>query len=38
MAKRTLGEIPAGCRQRLLAHYGPAAKPWLDAVPGLLVP
>ncbi|MCF3123153.1 phosphotransferase [Streptomyces arenae] len=36
MTKRTLGEVPAGCRQRLLAHYGPAVKPWLDAVPGLL--
>ncbi|MFE7424997.1 aminoglycoside phosphotransferase family protein [Streptomyces sp. NPDC057545] len=36
MTKRTLGEIPAGCRQRLLAHYGPSVKPWLDSVPGLL--
>ncbi|MEU8972564.1 aminoglycoside phosphotransferase family protein [Streptomyces monashensis] len=36
MAKRTLGEIPAGCRRRLLAHYGPAVQWWLDAVPGRL--
>ncbi|MFJ2916659.1 aminoglycoside phosphotransferase family protein [Streptomyces sp. NPDC087307] len=36
MTKRTLGEIPAGCRQRLLAHYGPSAQRWLDAAPGRL--
>jgi streptomycin 6-kinase len=36
MATRTLGEVPAGCRQRLLAHYGPEAQAWLDAAPGLL--
>ncbi|MFI6473980.1 aminoglycoside phosphotransferase family protein [Streptomyces sp. NPDC050516] len=36
MTKRTLGEIPAGGRRRLLAHYGPAARRWLDAVPGRL--
>ncbi|MFD9404055.1 aminoglycoside phosphotransferase family protein [Streptomyces sp. NPDC060011] len=36
MTKRTLGEIPAGCRRRLLAHYGPAAQRWLDAAPGRL--
>lgn len=36
MAKRTLGEIPAGCRQRLLAHYGPGVAGWLDAAPDLL--
>ncbi|WP_329020983.1 aminoglycoside phosphotransferase family protein [Streptomyces sp. NBC_00690] len=36
MTKPTLGEIPAGCRRRLLAHYGPATQQWLDAVPGRL--
>ncbi|WP_411145830.1 aminoglycoside phosphotransferase family protein [Streptomyces sp. x-80] len=36
MAKRTLGEIPTGCRQRLLTHYGPDAQPWLDDAPKLL--
>jgi streptomycin 6-kinase len=36
MVTRTLGEVPAGCRQRLLAHYGPGAQAWLDAAPGLL--
>lgn len=36
MTKRTLGEIPAGCRRRLLAHYGPAAQRWLDAAPARL--
>ncbi|WP_030957830.1 aminoglycoside phosphotransferase family protein [Streptomyces sp. NRRL S-378] len=36
MLKRTLGEIPAGCRRRLLAHYGNGAEGWLDAAPGLL--
>lgn len=33
MTKRTLGEIPAGSRHRLLAHYGPAVEPSLDSVP-----
>ncbi|GAA2605557.1 aminoglycoside phosphotransferase family protein [Streptomyces axinellae] len=36
MATRTLGEVPAGCRQRLLAHYGQEAQAWLDAAPDLL--
>jgi streptomycin 6-kinase len=36
MAKRILGEVPAGCRQRLLAHYGPAAQPWLERAPDLV--
>ena len=36
MATRTLGEVPTGCRQRLLAHYGPEAQAWLDAAPALL--
>ncbi|MFJ2215025.1 phosphotransferase [Streptomyces sp. NPDC101062] len=36
MATRTLGEVPAGSRQRLLAHYGPEAQAWLDAAPALL--
>ncbi|MGS2588814.1 aminoglycoside phosphotransferase family protein [Streptomyces hebeiensis] len=36
MVMRTLGEVPAGCRQRLLAHYGPEAQAWLDAAPALL--
>ncbi|MET9479953.1 aminoglycoside phosphotransferase family protein [Streptomyces sp. NPDC006638] len=36
MATRTLGEVPAGCRQRLLAHYGPVAQAWLDTAPDLL--
>ncbi|MEU9111194.1 aminoglycoside phosphotransferase family protein [Streptomyces sp. NPDC048483] len=31
-----LGEVPAGCRQRLVAHYGPQAQAWLDDVPDLL--
>ncbi|MEK8144258.1 hypothetical protein NKH18_27480 [Streptomyces sp. M10(2022)] len=33
MIKRTLGEIPAGCRRRLLAHYGHGVETWLDAAP-----
>jgi streptomycin 6-kinase len=36
MVMRTLGEVPAGCRQRLLAHYGPEAQAWLEAAPALL--
>lgn len=36
MNVRTVGEIPAGSRQRLLDHYGPGAQMWLAAVPGLL--
>ncbi|MGW3835255.1 aminoglycoside phosphotransferase family protein [Streptomyces microflavus] len=36
MIKRTLGEIPAGCRRRLLAHYGHGVETWLDAAPSLL--
>ncbi|MBA2806475.1 phosphotransferase [Streptomyces sp. KM273126] len=36
MATQTLGEVPPGCRQRLLDHYGPSAEPWLQAAPSLL--
>ncbi len=36
MARRTLGDVPSGCRERLLAHYGPSVEEWLDAAPGLL--
>ena len=36
MTHRMLGELPAGSRQRLLAHYGPAVQPWLDTAPDLL--
>jgi streptomycin 6-kinase len=36
MTTRTLGEVPQGCRRRLLAHYGPKAQEWLDAVPCVL--
>ncbi|MDJ0342628.1 aminoglycoside phosphotransferase family protein [Streptomyces sp. H10-C2] len=36
MTTRTLGDIPSGCRQRLLAHYGPGAQGWLDTAPDLL--
>lgn len=36
MTGRTLGEVPEGCRKRLISHYGPKAQDWLDAVPGVL--
>lgn len=36
MTSRMLGEVPTDCRQRLLAHYGPAAQPWLDTARDLL--
>ncbi|MFG2213069.1 aminoglycoside phosphotransferase family protein [Streptomyces sp. NPDC048638] len=36
MLERMLGEVPAGCRRRLVAHYGPQAQAWLDDVPDLL--
>ncbi|MEJ8650767.1 aminoglycoside phosphotransferase family protein [Streptomyces sp. MS1.AVA.3] len=36
MAASELGKVPAGCRQRLISHYGDAVLDWLDAVPGLL--
>ncbi|WP_430379124.1 aminoglycoside phosphotransferase family protein [Streptomyces sp. B1-3] len=36
MVMRTLGEVPAGCQQRLLAHYGPEAQAWLDTAPDVL--
>jgi streptomycin 6-kinase len=36
MTARSLGEVPEGCRQRLIAHYGPKAEGWLDAVPNVL--
>ncbi|MFD7813705.1 fructosamine kinase family protein [Streptomyces sp. NPDC059785] len=31
----TLPTVPAGCRSRLTAHYGPAVNEWLDTVPAL---
>ncbi|MFJ6216725.1 phosphotransferase [Streptomyces sp. NPDC092296] len=31
-----LAQVPSGCRERLTAHYGSAAAPWLDEVPRLL--
>ncbi|BCJ36366.1 hypothetical protein Athai_38690 [Actinocatenispora thailandica] len=36
MDAATLGSVPAGCRRRLLDHYGMAVRPWLGAVPGML--
>ncbi|MCK1816344.1 aminoglycoside phosphotransferase family protein [Streptomyces sp. XM4011] len=36
MTRRTLGDVPSGCRERLLAHYGPSVEEWLDAAPRLL--
>ncbi len=36
MTPQTLGEVPSGCRARLLAHYGPSVQGWLEAAPGLL--
>lgn len=36
MATQTLGDVPSGCRERLLAHYGPSVQEWLEAAPGLL--
>ncbi|TQE27164.1 phosphotransferase [Streptomyces ipomoeae] len=36
MTAQTLGEVPPGCRQRLLDHYGPSAEAWLRAAPSLL--
>ena len=36
MTAQTLGEVPLGCRQRLLDHYGPSAEAWLLAAPSLL--
>ncbi|MEU6815843.1 aminoglycoside phosphotransferase family protein [Streptomyces sp. NPDC046860] len=36
MAGRTLGDVPSGCRERLLAHYGPSVEEWLDTAPGRL--
>ncbi|RDG34770.1 aminoglycoside phosphotransferase family protein [Streptomyces corynorhini] len=36
MTTRTLGEVPTGCRERLIAHYGAKAQEWLDAVPEVL--
>ncbi|MER5849327.1 phosphotransferase [Streptomyces sp. NPDC002012] len=36
MVTRTLGEVPAGCQQRLFAHYGPEVQAWLGAAPDLL--
>ncbi|MFI9253709.1 aminoglycoside phosphotransferase family protein [Streptomyces sp. NPDC053069] len=36
MTLQTLGEVPPGCRRRLLDHYGPAAEAWLRNAPFLL--
>ncbi|GGM90799.1 aminoglycoside phosphotransferase family protein [Streptomyces fuscichromogenes] len=36
MKLHTLGEVPPGCRRRLLDHYGPAAEAWLRDAPFLL--
>ncbi|MFJ3960851.1 aminoglycoside phosphotransferase family protein [Streptomyces sp. NPDC090036] len=36
MTTQTLGELPAGCRERLLAHYGRSVQEWLEAAPRLL--
>lgn len=36
MKARILGEVPSGCRERLLAHYGPSAEDWLAKAPGNL--
>lgn len=37
MTARSHGSVLPGARDRLLAHYGPDAGKWLDAVPQLLV-
>jgi streptomycin 6-kinase len=36
MTAQTLGEVPLGCRRRLLDHYGHSAEAWLRTVPFLL--
>lgn len=36
MTTHTLGEVPPGCRQRLLDHYGLSAEAWLRTAPYLL--
>ncbi|GHK05420.1 hypothetical protein SY2F82_72170 [Streptomyces sp. Y2F8-2] len=36
MTPKTLGEVPPGCRRRLLDHYGPSAEGWLRDAPSLL--
>jgi streptomycin 6-kinase len=36
MSTQMLGEVPPGCRRRLLDHYGPSAEPWLRNAPHLL--
>jgi streptomycin 6-kinase len=36
MTLQILGEVPPGCRRRLLDHYGPAAEAWLQDAPFLL--
>ncbi|MGP3977866.1 aminoglycoside phosphotransferase family protein [Streptomyces sp. 8N114] len=36
MTAQTLGEVPPGCRRRLLDHYGSSVEPWLRAAPSLL--
>ncbi|MFJ5105444.1 aminoglycoside phosphotransferase family protein [Streptomyces sp. NPDC088554] len=36
MTTRTLGKVPTGCQERLIAHYGAKAQEWLDAVPEVL--
>ena len=36
MTAQTLGDVPPGCRRRLLDHYGSTAAAWLRAAPHLL--
>lgn len=33
MTTTIMGELPPGCRDRLLAHYGPAVAAWMDEAP-----
>jgi streptomycin 6-kinase len=35
--RAALGDVPGGCRARLVAHYGGDVEPWLDRVPDSLV-
>ncbi|EST37694.1 hypothetical protein N566_11570 [Streptomycetaceae bacterium MP113-05] len=32
-----LGEVPSGCRERLIAHYGPSVEDWLARAPSHIV-
>lgn len=36
MTTPLLGEVPTGCRERLLAHYGPSVADWLNRAPSHL--